>query len=120
MNRIFLILSFFLVACNLNTGRMGQAFEIIKDLRSHYDIDTVEISWDLNSTTFVLDDFDYDELSIDELKDHTISINEYLSKRYLVVDTLEIRKYKFSRIGFEIVDFVINRKGEIVEVKEYK
>jgi len=76
--------------------------------------------WNKESTTFTLQDIDHNDLTLENLKSYSIKVDDYLTSKYPKIDSLDNRKYLFSGAGgFEIVEFTINKSGEIKQTKEF-
>ncbi len=92
----------------------------MNDLRSEYDFNSVEMSWDDFSAEFTLQDIDHNDMPIENLKSYSIKVDEYLTNKYPRIDSLKTKKYLFSGAGgFEIVEFTIDKSGKINNTKEY-
>ncbi len=102
-----------LFSCN---NGVVQNFRTIQDLRSKFDIHTVEFSQDINgkNLNFFLRDLDFYEFDENELKNKAIEINEYLISNYSEIKKAKNIRYDFTSpadVGYAI----FNEKGEIIE-----
>lgn len=92
----------------------------MNDLKSQFDFNSVEMSWDKEVTTFTLQDIDHTDLTIDDLKSYSIKVDKYLSNKYPKIDSLSIKNYLFSGGGgFEIVEFTLDNNSKVKNIKEY-
>ncbi len=115
--KLLTVLSFIFLSCNYD---FGNSFKIMTDLRNEFEFNSVEMSWNKESTTFILQDIDHDDLTLEKLKLYSIEVDKYLTDKYPKIDSLDIRKYLFSGAGgFEIVEFTIDNSGKINYIKEY-
>lgn len=94
--------------------------KVINNLNTKYNFNRIEADWDDVSVTFYFVDVKHDDLSINEMQSLAIKINKYIINQYPKIDSLEMKHYIFSGIGgFEIVQFTLNRNGDVIDKEEY-
>ncbi|WP_298321396.1 hypothetical protein [uncultured Aquimarina sp.] len=92
----------------------------MNDLRSKFDFNSVEMSWDDVSAEFTLQDIDHNDLSIEDLNSYSKKVDNYLKGKYPRIDSLNVKKYLFSGAGgFEIVEFTLDKTGNLIGTKKY-
>ena len=65
-------------------------------------------------------DIDHNDLTLEDLKSYSIKVDDYLTNKCPKIDSLDNRKYLFSGAGgFKIVEFTIDKSGEITKTKEF-
>jgi hypothetical protein len=117
VTKILPILSLLFFSCKSD---FGNSFKIMTDLRTEFEFNSVKMSWSEESTTFTLQDIDHNDLSLENLKSYSIKVDKYITNKYPKIDSLENRKYLFSGAGgFEIVEFTIDKNGDLKHTKEY-
>ena len=115
--KILIILNIFILSCNSD---LGSSFKIMNDLQNNFDFNSVEMSWNDETTTFILQDIDHSDLTIDSLKSYSIKVDKYLSNKYPKIDSLNTRNYLFSGGGgFEIIKFTLDNNNKIINTEEY-
>ena len=113
----YLIITLFLSCQN----GVVQNFTIIQDLRSNFDIHTVEFSQDIKGKNlrFILKDLDFYEFDENGIKKKAIEINKYLSSKYSEIKHAKNIRYDFyspADVGYVI----FNEKSEITEISFLK
>ncbi len=110
---ISLLILILFFSCN---NGIFQDFKIIQDLRSKFDIHTVEFSHDINgeNLNFILRDLDFYELTENDLKSRAIEINKYLISKYPKAKNTKSIRYDFTSPA-DVGYVVFNDEGEIIE-----
>ncbi len=109
---VYLIVTLFF-SCN---NGVVQNFKTISDLRSKFDIHSVELSQDMDgkNLNFLLRDLDFYEFDENELKAKAIEINEYLINKYSEIKNAEKIRYDFTSPA-DVGHVVFNKEGKILE-----